>query len=116
MRTPPDTARAATPAASSASRQAGPIYESKRVSGPLLWNSFCNSLCRAAELRAATVAFPAISCGVYGYPAEDAAHLAYEVRVCEFSEPTQSGRGGQQGGSEGRTNFVELRHPAELVL
>ena len=30
----------------------------------------------ADELGAATVAFPAISCGIYGYPVEDAAPVA----------------------------------------
>ncbi len=30
----------------------------------------------AGELRARSVAFPAISCGLYGYPVEQAAHVA----------------------------------------
>ena len=59
----------------------GPIYETKRVSSPLLWQAFSNSLYQAADKGATSVAFPAISCGVYGYPLQEAALLAYEVRV-----------------------------------
>lgn len=41
-----------------------------------LVNAYTNSLKTAVELNAETVAFPAISCGVYGFPLERAANLA----------------------------------------
>jgi O-acetyl-ADP-ribose deacetylase (regulator of RNase III) len=42
----------------------------------LLGNAYRNSLRLAHEHDIRTVAFPAISCGVYGYPVEDAARIA----------------------------------------
>lgn len=41
-----------------------------------LRNAYANSLARGAEAGAASMAFPAISCGVYGYPVEQAARIA----------------------------------------
>lgn len=54
----------------------GPVYRSVAESAPLLARAHASSLqlARAHGLR--TVAFPAISCGVYGYPLEDAAAVA----------------------------------------
>jgi O-acetyl-ADP-ribose deacetylase (regulator of RNase III) len=42
----------------------------------LLASAYRSSLDRAAELGARSVAFPAISCGVYGYPLDAAAEVA----------------------------------------
>ncbi len=42
----------------------------------LLANCYINSLKLANKLNAKTIAFPAISCGVYGYPIDEAAHIA----------------------------------------
>ncbi len=48
-----------------------------------------NSLRLAAELGAHSVAFPAISCGVYGYPADAAARIAVaECRAGLSTYPT----------------------------
>jgi O-acetyl-ADP-ribose deacetylase (regulator of RNase III) len=33
----------------------------------------------ALETRVKTIAFPAISCGAYGYPIEEAAHIAFNT-------------------------------------
>ena len=53
-----------------------------RAAGPaLLAACYHNSLAVADELGAATVAFPAISAGIYGYPME----LATEVAVTTVS-------------------------------
>lgn len=53
----------------------GPIY-----SGPqdeqVLASAYRESLARADEVGARSVAFPAISTGVYGYPAEEAARVS----------------------------------------
>jgi O-acetyl-ADP-ribose deacetylase (regulator of RNase III) len=53
----------------------GPVYEVPRAE-ELLRSCHLESLRVADELGAATVAFPAISTGVYGYPAEEAAPVA----------------------------------------
>ena len=42
----------------------------------LLRNAYLNSLRVAQQHTISTIAFPAISCGAYGYPQEDAAHIA----------------------------------------
>jgi O-acetyl-ADP-ribose deacetylase (regulator of RNase III) len=42
----------------------------------LLRSAYRESLVRAGELGARTIALPAISCGIYGYPVEDAAEIA----------------------------------------
>lgn len=47
----------------------------------LLASCYRRSLEEAARIGAATVAFPAISCGAYGYPPEEAARVAVaEIR------------------------------------
>lgn len=62
----------------------GPTYaESKDKSG-LLADCFRNSLAVADELGARTVAFPAISTGVYRWPVDDAARIA--VRTVRETE------------------------------
>jgi len=43
---------------------------------PLLASAYTAALARADEVGARAVAFPAISTGVYGYPAEDAARIS----------------------------------------
>lgn len=63
----------------------------------LLASCYERSLEIARELGAQTVAFPAISCGVYGYPIDEAARVAVEavrnhdrelVRFVLFNEAT----------------------------
>jgi O-acetyl-ADP-ribose deacetylase (regulator of RNase III) len=55
----------------------GPVYGECGGSEPaLLASCHRRSLEVAVALGARTVAFPAISCGVYGYPAEEAAPIA----------------------------------------
>ena len=43
---------------------------------PIFRSAYLNSLKLAHEHTIKTIAFPAISCGVYGYPVEDAARIA----------------------------------------
>jgi O-acetyl-ADP-ribose deacetylase len=54
----------------------GPVYTSAEDRSHLLASCHTESLRAADELGAATVAFPAISTGVYGYPLDLAAPVA----------------------------------------
>jgi O-acetyl-ADP-ribose deacetylase len=67
----------------------GPVYAEHDDPSDLLASCHRESLRVADELGAGTVAFPAISTGVYGYPVEEAAPIAIrtvsdaETRVAE---------------------------------
>jgi len=55
----------------------GPIYRDGKQKEPiLLANAYKNSLMLAHKNNLTSIAFPAISCGVYGYPLRDAAKIA----------------------------------------
>lgn len=54
----------------------GPVYSRSEDRSPLLASAYRESLRVADELGARTVAFPAVSAGVYGWPVEDAARIA----------------------------------------
>ena len=54
----------------------GPVFRGRPEDPRLLANCYRNSLALAARNDARSVAFPAISCGVYGYPLEDACQIA----------------------------------------
>lgn len=55
----------------------GPIWRGGGENEPqLLKNAYANSLKQASQTHLATIAFPAISCGVYGYPVDQAARIA----------------------------------------
>jgi O-acetyl-ADP-ribose deacetylase (regulator of RNase III) len=54
----------------------GPVYGAVREPASLLARCHSSSLAVADELGAATVAFPAISTGAYGYPIDEAADVA----------------------------------------
>ncbi len=58
---------------------AGPIYSGRPSDRELLRSCYVESLRVADEVGARTVAFPAISCGIYGYPVDDAAPIAIEA-------------------------------------
>ena len=54
----------------------GPVYSRHEDPAPLLASCHTESLRVADEIGARTVAFPAISTGVYGYPLDEAAPVA----------------------------------------
>jgi O-acetyl-ADP-ribose deacetylase len=59
----------------------GPVYSGKPRDAGLLASCHTESLKLAAGLGLASVAFPAISTGVYGYPAEKAAPVALRAAL-----------------------------------
>ncbi|KAJ9176003.1 hypothetical protein P3X46_014497 [Hevea brasiliensis] len=63
----------------------GPIYDTDRGPASSLKNAYRNSLTVAKENNIKYIAFPAISCGVYGYPYEEAAAVAIST-VKEFAD------------------------------
>jgi O-acetyl-ADP-ribose deacetylase (regulator of RNase III) len=64
----------------------GPIWRGGSSGEPeLLASCYRNGLALAAERGAASIAFPAISCGIYGYPLEQAAAVAVR-EVAAFLE------------------------------
>lgn len=67
----------------------GPVYRGGDGSEPeLLASCYRKSLTLAAQHRLTTIAFPAISCGVYGYPIEAAAAIAvHECRAFLSAQP-----------------------------
>jgi len=57
----------------------GPVYTKREDRSGLLASCHTESLRVADELKAQTIAFPAISTGVYGYPLDEAAPVAIEA-------------------------------------
>jgi O-acetyl-ADP-ribose deacetylase (regulator of RNase III) len=57
----------------------GPVYSHEDDPASLLASCHTESLRVADELGARTIAFPAISTGVYGYPLDEAAPVAVEA-------------------------------------
>jgi O-acetyl-ADP-ribose deacetylase (regulator of RNase III) len=57
----------------------GPVYAKSEDRSALLASCHSQSLRVADELEARTVAFPAISTGVYGYPVDEAAPVAIDT-------------------------------------
>lgn len=54
----------------------GPVYSAREDRSQLLASCYAESLRVAGELGARTVAFPAVSTGIYGWPMDDAARIA----------------------------------------
>lgn len=54
----------------------GPVYTKREDRSALLASAYRESLRVADELGARTVAFPAVSAGIYGWPLDDAARIA----------------------------------------
>lgn len=56
----------------------GPVYQEERtaLNSVLLREAYVNALTRANSAGATSIAFPAISTGIYGYPLEEATAVA----------------------------------------
>jgi O-acetyl-ADP-ribose deacetylase len=61
----------------------GPVYGRDRPEAELLAGCYRNSLALAEEREIESVAFPAISTGIFGYPVEEAAKVALQTVVEE---------------------------------
>ncbi len=57
----------------------GPVYSGRPQDARLLTACYRNSLQLAADRKLRTIAFPAISCGVYGYPIKEAGRIAIDT-------------------------------------
>ena len=69
----------------------GPIYRDGRQAEPqLLASCYQTSLELAAERGAASISFPSISTGVYGYPIADAADIALRTVIDFLNGPPHS--------------------------
>ena len=62
----------------------GPKYYTDTDPKSLLISAYKNSLELAQKYECKSIAFPAISCGVYGYPIEEAAKISVDVFSCDF--------------------------------
>ncbi len=68
----------------------GPVYGIDKEESPrLLASCYRNSLSLAVSHGVRSIAFPAISCGIYGYPAEEACRIALDTTL-EFLESDDS--------------------------
>lgn len=61
----------------------GPVYSGKAEDSRLLALCYRNSLRLAVDNHITSIAFPAISCGVYGYPVAEACKIAVDT-TCQF--------------------------------
>ena len=67
----------------------GPIYRGGGCGeADLLASTYANSLKLALKNDLQSIAFPAISCGIYGYPIHEAAHLALKTCIDFAGENT----------------------------
>ena len=57
----------------------GPVYKGTVRDAVLLSRCYENSLKLAAQYHLSSIAFPAISCGAYGYPIEKACRIAIDT-------------------------------------
>lgn len=57
----------------------GPVYRGRPQDSRLLAGCYTNSLILARDHRVRSLAFPAVSCGVYGYPVADACKIAVDT-------------------------------------
>lgn len=64
----------------------GPVYGQDKPEAELLANCYSKALDLAEEKGIVSIAFPAISTGVFGYPIEDAAKVAFETIMKKIPE------------------------------
>ena len=67
----------------------GPVYSGKPKDAELLAACYRNSLTLAKQNGLHSIAFPAISCGVYGYPMEKACRIAVNTTTAFLKDQGQ---------------------------
>jgi O-acetyl-ADP-ribose deacetylase (regulator of RNase III) len=67
----------------------GPIYRATDNDRRLLSRCYTNSLKLAVKNNISSIAFPAISCGIYGYPVKEACRIAMDT-TCQFLETNRT--------------------------
>lgn len=60
---------------------AGPVYSQSQPVAAQLASCYRTAIQLAEENAADSIAFPAISCGIYGYPLDEAAHIAIDTVI-----------------------------------
>jgi O-acetyl-ADP-ribose deacetylase (regulator of RNase III) len=61
----------------------GPVYHGRGEDAKLLASCYQNSLQLAIDNHISSIGFPAISCGIYGYPIKQACEIAIKT-TCDF--------------------------------
>jgi O-acetyl-ADP-ribose deacetylase len=69
---------------------AGPVYAKSEDRSELLASCYQDSMRVADELGALTVAFPAVSAGIYGWPLDDAARIAVGAVLATPTKVTEA--------------------------
>jgi O-acetyl-ADP-ribose deacetylase (regulator of RNase III) len=67
----------------------GPVHSDREDRSALLASAYRESLRVAREIGARSVAFPAVSAGVYGWPVQDAARIAVSTVRAELGPPVE---------------------------
>jgi O-acetyl-ADP-ribose deacetylase len=68
----------------------GPVYAKTKDRSDLLASAYRESLRVADEVGARTVAFPAVSAGIYGWPMDDAARIAVQTVASTGTDVTEA--------------------------
>lgn len=66
----------------------GPIYDGTPEDARLLASAYQTCLNLAEQKQIASIAFPSLSTGVYGYPLEEAAPIALKTVIDHIRQPT----------------------------
>ena len=62
----------------------GPVYGRDNPADKLLGNCYKNALKYSEDKQVKSVAFPAISTGVFGYPIKEAARISFNTILAEI--------------------------------
>lgn len=97
---------------------AGPIHTPDQDNEGLLAAAVVGALDAAAEIDATTVAMPAISAGIYGYPPHEASAVIAETAALFLSEGATSLRSVRLVGfNEDMTDrFVDAMESMDIVI
>lgn len=66
----------------------GPVYSGTLEDAHLLASAYQSCLDLAEQLQIKSIAFPAISTGIYGYPLDEAAPIALRTIIAHIQQPT----------------------------